>query len=113
MTKNKNPLYYPAMSDNTDTNTDTKPQENEWAKRECGALWLRQSTNQKYFSGHVTLQDEMGVETKQNLVIFSNKHKKKDNHPDFRIYKSEPKGQAAPRSEQEEVQAAVVEEELI
>tara|TARA_B100000959_G_C14920211_1_gene599159 strand:+ start:122 stop:445 length:324 start_codon:yes stop_codon:yes gene_type:complete len=107
------------MSKNTDTdtetNTETKPQENEWAKRECGALWLRQSTNQKYFSGHVTLQDEMGVETKQNLVIFSNKHKKKENHPDFRIYKSEPKGQTsyAKAEAQEETQEAVVEEELI
>jgi uncharacterized protein (DUF736 family) len=55
----------------------------------------------------------MGVETKQNLVIFSNKHKKKDNHPDFRVYKSEPQGQTSQRSSQEETQTAVVEEELI
>ena len=70
--------------------SDQKPQENEWAKREIGALWLKQGSNQKYFSGHITVQDEMGVETKKQVFIFSNKHKKKDTHPDFRVYKSEP-----------------------
>jgi len=90
--------------------SDTKPQENEWQKRECGALWLRQSSNQKYFSGHVTLQDEMGVETKQNLVIFSNKHKKKDTHPDFRVYKSEPRQQDGSASNSKPVSTAAVEE---
>ena len=95
------------------SDTNNKPQENEWSKRECGALWLRQSSNQKYFSGHVTLQDEMGVETKQNLVIFSNKHKKKENHPDFRVYKSEPKQQGGSESETQAVESVEVEEELI
>ena len=93
----------------SDTKTQENPKENEWQKRECGALWLRQSTSQKYFSGHVTLQDEMGVETKQNLVIFSNKHKKKDNHPDFRIYKSEPRQLDESTSS---TPVAVVEEEV-
>ena len=94
--------------------TDTKPQESEWQKREIGALWLRQSTNQKYFSGHFTVTDEMGMEKRQNVVIFSNKHKKKENHPDFRIYKSEPKNQDSSRDDQVgETQAAVAEEELI
>ena len=89
----------------------SKPQENEWQKRECGALWLRQSTNQKYFSGHVTLQDEMGVVTKQNLVIFSNKFKKEDKHPDFRIYKSEPRQQDESVASGKSESTAVVEEE--
>ena len=97
------------------SDSETKTQEqSEWQKREIGALWLRQSPNQKYFSGHFTVTDEMGVETKQQVVIFSNKHKKKDNHPDFRIYKSEPKGQGSPTDNQAQAtQAAVVEEELI
>jgi hypothetical protein len=110
LTKGKDALCYQSMSDNTmsDNTTDPKPQENEWAKRECGALWLKQSPTQKYFSGHVTLQDEMGVESKVNLVIFSNKHKKKDNHPDFRVYRSEPK-----QAVEQQTEVAVAEEELI
>ncbi len=92
------------------SDTSNKPQENEWAKRECGALWLRQSSNQKYFSGHVTIQDEMGMDKKVNLVIFTNKHKKKDTHPDFRVYKSEPQQQD---SSPTEAQPKEVEEELI
>ena len=100
------------------SDSETKTQEqSEWQKREIGALWLRQSPNQKYFSGHFTVADEMGVETKQQVVIFSNKHKKKENHPDFRIYKSEPKGQGSSTDNQtqqtQQTQAAVEEEELI
>ena len=100
------------MSDTTDTNTQ---EQSEWQKREIGALWLRQSPNQKYFSGHFTTTDEMGMEKRQNVVIFSNKHKKKDNHPDFRIYKSEPRNQDSSGDEQtqETQQAVVAEEELI
>ena len=37
--------------------------------------------------------------SEQQVVIFSNKNKTKDNQPDFRVYKSEP------RAEQQEVAA--------
>ena len=98
----------------TDTNSNKEP--SEWAKREIGALWIRESPNQKYFSGHFTTQDELGVEQKVKVVIFTNKHKKKDNHPDFRIYRSEPQAaQVAVAAATEEVteEVNVVEEELI
>ena len=42
--------------------SDKQNQKNEWAEREVGALWLKQSPNQKYFSGHVRMEDEFGEE---------------------------------------------------
>ena len=64
--------------------SEQNTQENEWAKREIGALWVKESPSQKYFSGHFTDGDG----NKVKVVIFTNKHKKKENHPDFRVYKS-------------------------
>ena len=64
--------------------------ENEWAKRELGALWKKESPTQKYLSGHVKIDDGMGGEETLQLIIFANKQKQKENHPDFRIYKSQP-----------------------
>ena len=46
----------------------------DWQKRECGALWKKESPTQKFFSGHVKV-DDYGEE---KLL--------KDSHPDFRIY---------------------------
>ena len=93
--------------------SEQNTQENEWAKREIGALWVKESPSQKYFSGHFTDQDGNRVK----VVIFTNKHKKKDTHPDYRVYKSTDPAQ---QGNKEEVTAApvesvanVVEEELI
>ena len=87
--------------------SDQTNKKNEWAEREVGALWKKQSPTQKYLSGHIRVDDGMGGEETLQVVIFNNKHKNKDNHPDFRIYKSLPQtqsttsGQAAPSSEEE------------
>tara|TARA_Y100001963_G_C6769301_1_gene443981 strand:- start:1053 stop:1298 length:246 start_codon:yes stop_codon:yes gene_type:complete len=59
-------------------------QKNEWQEREIGALWKNEGRNQTYLTGKVG---------DQKVVIFSNRNKNKDNQPDFRVYKSEPKGQ--------------------
>tara|TARA_Y100000310_G_C20593088_1_gene769110 strand:+ start:903 stop:1184 length:282 start_codon:yes stop_codon:yes gene_type:complete len=64
--------------------TDTNKTNNEWSEREIGALWKREGRNQKYLTGKV--KDSEGNE--QQVVIFSNKNKTKDNQPDFRVYKS-------------------------
>ncbi len=65
---------------------------NEWSEREIGALWKREGRNQKYLTGKMKNADG----TEQQVVIFSNKNKTKDNQPDFRVYKSEPReGQQA------------------
>ena len=100
---------------------NTSEKENEWAKREIGALWVKESPSQKYMSGHFTDQDGNRV----RVVIFTNKHKKKDTHPDYRVYKSaEPSGVSqtnqveaatveAATVETTEIASAAVEEELI
>ena len=60
--------------------------QNDWEKREIGALWKREGKNQKYLSGHVKFSDEFGGERKLDVMIFANKSKKSENQPDFRIY---------------------------
>ena len=63
---------------------DTKS--SDWKKREVGALWKKESPTQKYFSGHIKVDDGMGGDELLKVVIFKNNYKEKDNHPDFRIY---------------------------
>jgi len=65
---------------------------NDWDKREIGALWTRTSQNsgKKYFSGHFKIETEFGEEKKVQVVAFYNKDKKSENSPDFRIYLSRP-----------------------
>ena len=70
------------MSDN---NTESK---SDWSKRELGALWKNQGRNHTYLTGHMKLP---GNEEAVKVVVFSNKNKNKDNQPDYRVYKSEPR----------------------
>ena len=55
---------------------------NDWKQREIGALWKRESSNQKYLSGKVKGGgEELGV------VIFTNRYKEEGSkQPDFRVY---------------------------
>ena len=61
----------------------SEQKKSEWSQRELGALWKRESPNQKYLTGKVKVGDE-----DVNIVVFSNKHKSKDSQPDFRVYRS-------------------------
>ena len=72
--------------------SDTNKTNNEWDKRELGALWTResQSSGKKYFSGHIKIETDFGEEKKINVVAFHNRDKKSENSPDFRIYLSRP-----------------------
>lgn len=65
--------------------------ENKWNRREVGALWtkLSKDKSQKYMTGHI----QTSLEGKIDVVIFSNKDKKTDKSPDFRIYLSEKKSE--------------------
>ena len=78
-----------------DNMSDT-PKSNEWSEREIGALWKREGKNQKYLTGKMKNADG----SEQQIVIFSNKNKTKDNQPDFRVYKSEPRAEAQEGTEQ-------------
>ena len=70
----------------SETNTD---KQNEWKSRELGALWVKEGRNQKFLSGHVTLEDMPGVTTKVKVVVFSNKGKAENERaPDYVIYRS-------------------------
>ena len=73
---------------------DNAEQKSEWSQRELGALWKRESPNQKYLTGKLQVD---GKEV--NVVVFSNRHKSKDNQPDFRVYKSEPRNQNSENSQ--------------
>lgn len=51
------------------------------ANESIGALWLNESSNgTKYMSGIVEID---GV--KHPIVVFKNKYKEEDKHPDYRI----------------------------
>mgnify|MGYP000131412197 CR=1 FL=1 len=66
----------------SDDNNNQNKEKNEWQERELGALWVREGKSGKYFYG------KFGD---QACVIFRNKHKTSDKHPDFIVYKSEDK----------------------
>jgi len=59
----------------------------DWKEREIGALWKRESSNQKYLSGKVKVNgEELGV------VIFTNRYKEEGSkQPDFRVYLERPR----------------------
>jgi uncharacterized protein (DUF736 family) len=68
------------------TMSETKT-ENKWNEREIGALWTKESRSgsQKYMTGH--FKNSQGEKT--DVVVFSNKDKKNEKAPDFRVYISE------------------------
>ncbi len=66
----------------SDTNTKNN---DEWKKRELGALWRVEGRNQSFYSGEIALSDG----SKQKIVIFKNKFKEQGTkQPDLRIYQS-------------------------
>ena len=69
-----------------------KTEQTKWDRREVGALWtkLSKDKSQKYMTGHI----QTHLEGKLDVVIFSNKDKKNDKAPDFRIYISDKEAKA-------------------
>lgn len=68
-------------------NAQKTENKNNWDRREVGALWTKVSKDktQKYMTGHI----QTSLEGKIDIVIFSNKDKKSDKAPDFRVYVSD------------------------
>lgn len=74
------------MSENTNTSNDNV---------EIGALWKKQGKSQKFLSGTINLK-AIGYDKDVPVIVFTNKFKQKDSHPDLRIYLSKPKGDSTP-----------------
>jgi len=91
------------MSDNAKPKSD---------QVELGALWKKQGQSQKFLSGELDL-NSIGINKKVPVVIFTNKFKQKDTHPDYRVFLSKPKTQAgsAPAKAATAAQAAPAAEE--
>jgi uncharacterized protein (DUF736 family) len=54
-----------------------------------GALWLNESKKgNRYMSGVIELDGK-----KHKIVVFKNKYKEEDKHPDYRIFASQPGGE--------------------
>jgi len=68
---------------------DNTTQKTDWKERDIGALWQRQGRDQKYLSGHVRMKASDGSVVEQRVIVFTNKHKSADNHPDFRVYQAD------------------------
>jgi hypothetical protein len=74
------------------TNTDN------WQEKRLGSLWKRESKGgQKYLTGVINLKSQ-GFDQDVQVVIFSNKTKTKETHPDLVVYVSDkkPTGKEAP-----------------
>ena len=68
----------------TSNTSGSDASKNDWSQREIGALW-RKGADRPYYSGTIRIGED-----NFEIVIFPNKYKEKENHPDLRIYKSKP-----------------------
>lgn len=66
-------------------------------KQSIGALWVKQGAKGDYLSGYVEVDGQ-----KVPLVCFINGYKKEAKHPDYQIYKSEPRQGQGERTETEQ-----------
>lgn len=73
------------------TTTTTPPPQDAWQAKELGVLWARvkKGTTEKYLVGTFNLKNAGGPDKDVPVIIFQNKKKQKDAHPDLRIYISE------------------------
>jgi len=74
-------------------------------KPSIGGLWIKQGKSGQYLSGYV----EVGGE-KLNIIAFINGYKKEAKHPDYQVYKSEPREDSTPtyKPEQDDQRQAEV-----
>ena len=76
--------------ENNNTSDSNDGNNKSFDNTEVGALWKRQARGdgQTYLAGHVRLSEDNDDTTK--VVVFTNKHKKSEKAPDYRIYLSKP-----------------------
>lgn len=58
-------------------------------EKSIGALWITNGKNGEFWKGNIEIEKE-GKKEKINVIVFKNTYKK-DNQPDFRIYKQKEK----------------------
>ena len=73
------------------TENTSEKKKSEWDNRECGALWLNTGkTNNKYYSGSLTLKKGTPEEFKIKVLVFKNKYKEEgSNKPDLVMYEDD------------------------
>ena len=65
---------------------DSSNSTNKWSQNNIGSLWMKSGPKGKFLSGKITL-DVNGMKVTQNIIIFKNKFKEKDNQPDYVVFK--------------------------
>ena len=76
---------------NASTSNSTPPV-NVWDQRELGCMWLKtkKGSDEKYMKGTLNLKNVPGFPDQDvQFVVFKNKRKLNDSHPDLRVYVSE------------------------
>ena len=73
------------MPDET-TSKDSGNSTNKWNQNNIGSLWLKSGPKGKFLSGKIIL-DVNGLKATENVIIFKNKFKEKENQPDYVIFK--------------------------
>lgn len=86
------------MNNSTDNNNNNA----KWDRKELGVLWkkTKRTDSEKYLSGVINLKHITGEDKDVPVIIFSNKGKKQESHPDYRIYLSEKPNQTPPAKPQ-------------
>lgn len=66
--------------------------QDSWQQKELGVLWKRKKkgTNESFLTGRINLKN-LGFDKDVEVIIFTNKKKTEEKHPDLRIYVSEPR----------------------
>jgi hypothetical protein len=80
-----------ATTDNS-PRTASEQTPNAWDQKELGCMWKKEKkgTSEKYLTGVLNLKNIPGFPDQDvAFVVFSNKRKLKETHPDLRIYVSE------------------------
>lgn len=80
-----------ATTNNRPENANTAPK-NAWDQKELGCMWQRvkKDSTDKYLTGVLNLKNIPGFPDQDvPIVVFKNKNKQQDKHPDLRVYLSE------------------------
>ena len=102
MSKREREFFLDTFTNTTNnmSNTTNRPAsagsetKDAWQKRSLGCMWKReaQGSGDKYLSGTLNLKNLPGFPDQDvQIIVFSNKNKTKDTHPDLNVYISEKK----------------------